>query len=242
GLANNHILDFDVGAMKECLDHLDGAAIARAGAGMTLEEAAAPALLSVGEVRCAVIAVTDNEPGWAAADDRPGVNFIAFGEAGLHQPYLSRIEAALFAARREAACVIVCAHVGPNWGPPSAAMRTTARQFIDLGADVYWGHSNHTTQGIEVYRGRPILYSCGDFVNDYAIDPDDRNDLSFFFEIGILEAAVREIRLHPVRIDRFQVNRATGSDAAWVCRWMEERCTAMGTQAERMADGLLINL
>jgi poly-gamma-glutamate capsule biosynthesis protein CapA/YwtB (metallophosphatase superfamily) len=240
GLANNHILDFDVGALKECVGLLDGSAIKRAGAGMTLAEASAPAILSAEEFPCAVIAVTDNEPEWAADLDRPGVNFIDFDEHGLRQPYLSRMEETIAAARRAAGLVVVCAHVGPNWGRPSPAMRAAARQFIDLGADVYWGHSNHTTQGIELYRGRPILYSCGDFVNDYAIEPDERNDLSFFFEIQIVDAVVRELRLHPVRIDRFQVNRATGSDAAWIRRWMEERCAAMGTHVERKDDGLRI--
>jgi len=240
GLANNHILDFDVGALKECLNLLDGSAVKRAGAGMTLAEASSPAILSAGGFRCAVIAVTDNEPGWAAAHDRPGVNFIDFDENGLRQPYLRHVEETIAAARREAEFVVVSAHVGPNWGRPSPSARAVARQIIDLGADVYWGHSNHTTQGIELYRGRPILYSCGDFVNDYAVDPDERNDLSYFFEIRIVDAAVRELRLHPVRIDRFQVNRATGSDASWIRRWMEERCAAVGTHVEREDDVLRI--
>ncbi len=40
--------------------------------------------------------------------------------------------------------------------------------MIELGADVYYGHSAHLCQGIEIHRGKPILYDTGDFIDDYA--------------------------------------------------------------------------
>jgi poly-gamma-glutamate synthesis protein (capsule biosynthesis protein) len=46
---------------------------------------------------------------------------------------------------------------------------------------VVFGHSCHVCQGIEFYRGRPILYSTGNFVDDYAVDEVERNDRSFIF-------------------------------------------------------------
>src|SRR5207302_3133452 len=67
-------------------------------------------------------------------------------------------------------------------------------------------------QGIEIYRGRPILYSCGDFIDDYAVDPVERNDLSCLFELQIEHTNVSRILLHPVRIARFQVNHAGSED------------------------------
>lgn len=59
-------------------------------------------------------------------------------------PYRSRIAQALVLARRRAGLVIVSAHVGPNWGSPSRAMQMLAHELLDMGADLYWGHSNHT--------------------------------------------------------------------------------------------------
>jgi poly-gamma-glutamate capsule biosynthesis protein CapA/YwtB (metallophosphatase superfamily) len=51
-----------------------------------------------------------------------------------------------------------------------------------MGADIYWGHSNHIPQGIEIYKqNKIIMYDCGDFIDDYAVDPMYRNDLSSFF-------------------------------------------------------------
>ena len=57
--------------------------------------------------------------------------------------------------------------------------------IICTGKDVYWGHSNHTPQGIELYKDKAILHSTGDFIDDYAVDPTERNDLSFLFQLDL---------------------------------------------------------
>jgi poly-gamma-glutamate capsule biosynthesis protein CapA/YwtB (metallophosphatase superfamily) len=65
---------------------------------------------------------------------------------------------------------------------PSSDYVNFAHMIIDMGADIYWGHSNHTPQGIEIYKqNKVIMYDCGDFMDDYAVDPVHRNDLSFLF-------------------------------------------------------------
>ncbi len=238
-LANNHVLDFGAANLLEMLDLLDAHGIARAGAGRELVEALRPAFLTTGGTTVAVLGVTDNEPEWEAGEPRPGVNHVEYGDQGLSEPYLGRLGHAIGEARRRADLVIVSAHVGPNWGAPSTAMRALARQLIDLGADLYWGHSCHTTQGIELYRGRPILYATGDFLDDYAVDPAERNDLSFLFRVGVEHGAIRELRLHPVRIGHLQVNRAKAADAGWVMRWMRDRCRPFGTPL-REEDGALV--
>jgi poly-gamma-glutamate synthesis protein (capsule biosynthesis protein) len=39
-----------------------------------------------------------------------------------------------------------------------------AHEVIDAGADIFVGHGPHEDRGIEIYRGKPILYSLGDFI------------------------------------------------------------------------------
>jgi poly-gamma-glutamate synthesis protein (capsule biosynthesis protein) len=237
-LANNHVLDFGPAALLEMLALLDRHGIAWAGAGRTLEEAARPAVLAAGGLTVGVLGLTDNEPAWEAGARTPGTNYVDYDVRGLKEPYLRRLREALAAARQRADLVIVSAHVGPNWGEPSAGMQALARQLIDLGADLYWGHSNHATRGIEVYQGRPILYSTGDFLDDYAVDPTERNDLSFLFRVVVEEKRIRRLALYAVKIGRLQVNRAPEADAAWVRAWMRARCARFGTAlAER--DGVL---
>ena len=241
-LANNHVLDFGGEALQECLARLRQSSIRYAGAGETSEEAAAPTVLTGDGVTVAVVALTDGEPEWEAMPDRPGVNHVRYDRAGLLAPYLQRVETALARARDAAQLVIVSVHAGPNWGPPTAAMRAVARQIIDLGADLYWGHSNHTVQGIELYRDRAILYSCGDFVDDYAVDPVERNDLSCLFELQVEATKVNRILLYPVRIAGFQVNLASSKDARWLCARLIERMAEFATQVTAAGDLLAVEV
>ncbi len=236
-LANNHVLDYGADALSDCLALLDRAGIVHAGAGATLDEALRPAYLDLPQGRLAVLAVTDNEPEWEATPTSPGTHYVDVGSQGLAEPSRARVAEALARARRQADLVLVSAHVGPNWGAPSHAMQVLAREVLDLGADLYWGHSNHTPQGIAIHRGKGILYSTGDFIDDYAVDEDERNDLSFLFVLEAERRRLARIRLHPVCIERFAVRRATTHEAAWLARTMHAKCAAFGTSV-RFADGV----
>jgi poly-gamma-glutamate synthesis protein (capsule biosynthesis protein) len=191
-----------------------------------------PALLDLPDGRLAVVALTDNEPEWEATERGPGINYIAYDQRGMLEPYRSRVAESISRARHHAGFVIVSAHVGFNWGAPSAAMRALAHELLDLGADLYWGHSNHTPQGVECYGGKAILYSTGDFIDDYAVDPIERNDLSFLFVLEGGHGQLAHIRLHPVAIERFRVRRATSSEAALLEARMRAKCAAFGTTLE----------
>lgn len=229
-LANNHILDYGPEALLDCLDRLDAAGIRRAGAGRTLEEARAPALMATAAGPVAVLALTNNEPEWAAAANRPGVHFVDYDEQGLRPPYRAEVAALIAAARRQASLVIVSAHIGPNWGTPAPAMRALAHNLLDLGADLYWGHSNHTPQGIEIYNARPILYSTGDFIDDYAIDPVERNDRSFLFGVEVADGRIRRVQLYPVAIDRLRVRRADAEEAGFLLERMQRLSADLGSR------------
>jgi poly-gamma-glutamate capsule biosynthesis protein CapA/YwtB (metallophosphatase superfamily) len=228
-LANNHVLDFGTNALLDCLALLDRTGIKRTGAGATLQDALTPALLGLPQGRIAVVALTDNEPEWEATGTKPGVNYVAYQGNGLLEPYRSRTAKVLSSARRQADLVIVSAHVGPNWGAPSRAIQALAHQLLDMGADLYWGHSNHTPQGIEVYKGKAILYSTGDFIDDYMVDKDERNDLSFLFMLEVEKNRIGRIRLYPVRIEDLAVRLANEQEWQFLTRTMQAKCKVFGT-------------
>lgn len=46
---------------------------------------------------------------------------------------------------------------------PPDYVRELAHELVDNGLDMYVGHGNHTMQGIEIYKGRPIFYNHGNF-------------------------------------------------------------------------------
>jgi poly-gamma-glutamate synthesis protein (capsule biosynthesis protein) len=228
-LANNHVLDYGHAALLDCLKLLDQAGIKRAGAGATIEEALTPLVLDLPEGRVAVVALTDNELDWEATGTQPGVNYVECDDRGLKEPYRSRLTQALLSARRQADLVIVSAHVGPNWGAPSKDIQALAHDLIDMGADLYWGHSNHTPQGIELYKGKVILYSTGDFVDDYMIDKDERNDLSFLFMLELEGGQMARIILHPTCIEDLGVRLANEQERGFLVRTMQAKCKAFGT-------------
>jgi poly-gamma-glutamate synthesis protein (capsule biosynthesis protein) len=227
-LANNHVLDYGTDALVECLALLDQAGIKRTGAGASLDEALTPAILDLPQGRLGVVSLTDNEPEWEAGEKKPGTHYIAYDARGLVEPYRTRLAEVLDQVRRQAYLVIVSAHVGPNWGPPSAAMRTLAHQIIDSGADLYWGHSNHTPQGIELYKGKAILHSTGDFIDDYAVDSAERNDLSFLFILELDRGRIARIVLHPVSIEDLYVRLAKDREIEFLHRTMQAKCAALG--------------
>ncbi|MBD9528866.1 MULTISPECIES: CapA family protein [Paracoccus] len=70
-------------------------------------------------------------------------------------------------ARSMADLVIVAHHFsvadGPRLDTPPSFVKEFARAVIDGGADIYVGHGWHKTMGIEIYKGKPIIYGIGNF-------------------------------------------------------------------------------
>jgi poly-gamma-glutamate synthesis protein (capsule biosynthesis protein) len=81
---------------------------------------------------------------------------------------LDEIAAAVRSASKLADYTIatIHAHEGGAGGRlvPAEFLVTFARAMIDAGADVFVGHGPHVLRGIEIYKGKPILYSLGDFI------------------------------------------------------------------------------
>ena len=82
----------------------------------------------------------------------------------------------------------------------------------------------------------PLIYTAGDFLDDYAVDPRERNDLSFLFVVEVTQQQVERVRLHPVAIDRFQVRHATQNEAEWLMQRMQARSAALGSHVVLHAD------
>jgi len=218
-LANNHALDYGSVALRDTLAGLDQTGIASAGAGRDRAAAVAPAVVEVGGVSVAVIALTDRMPAFGATSDRPGTATAALAARNRRTRRLVR-DLLSRPAVTEADLVVASLHWGPNWElVKHPARRRFARWLVDVGVDVVHGHSAHVPQGIEVYEGRPILYDCGDLVDDYVVKPDLHNDRSFLYELVVQDGAVTAVRLHPVEIRRSTAHRAEGA----VARWLGER-------------------
>ena len=226
-LANNHVEDFGVAGLLETLAVLDRAGIAHAGAGSDAAAAALPARLRTRGWRVAVVACADYPAEWAATPIGPGINYTPVSVA---RHDFRAVEAALAAARTDADLVIFSIHWGPNMrARPTTAFRDFARAVVAAGADIFWGHSAHVVQAVEVWHRKLILFDTGDFVDDYAVDPDLRNDLSALFLVRAKPPDVLSLDLVPVQIADRQVRLAQPPERDWVTRRITGLCREIGT-------------
>jgi poly-gamma-glutamate capsule biosynthesis protein CapA/YwtB (metallophosphatase superfamily) len=180
-----------------------------------------------------MIAFTDNEPDWEATPERPGTCYVP---VNLDDPRARQLLQFVTDIRPQTDCLIVSCHWGPNWDyrPPNSHI-VFGHALVDAGADVVYGHSAHVFRGIEVYRGRPILYSTGDFIDDYAVDEIERNDESFIFVLDFLDGAVREISLYPTIIS---LNFGRAGLIRKKRAGYPRKCNAFAINSERPARGV----
>jgi poly-gamma-glutamate capsule biosynthesis protein CapA/YwtB (metallophosphatase superfamily) len=240
-LANNHTLDYEEQGLLDTLRVLNASGIRHAGAGVNAEEAATPAIIEVqgaSPCRVALLSYTDNEPDFAATAKHPGTNYL---EISLHEPTMARIANSIAQARAQGADLVVFSnHWGANFVErPSAEFRSFARRVIELGADIYHGHSAHICQGIEIYQGKPILYDTGNFVDDYAVHPLLRNDRSCLFKLMFEHGKLCRIELLPVSLNVAHVALARGKEFEAICARMEMLCAEFGTCLTRLNDRLI---
>jgi poly-gamma-glutamate capsule biosynthesis protein CapA/YwtB (metallophosphatase superfamily) len=237
-LANNHVMDWGYAGLKETLEVLKTAGIQTAGAGLDGEEAAAPAILEVDTRRRVLVfgfgTGTSGVPSdWAARADRPGVSLLD----DLSPSTVQSIADHIGKVKSGGGVVVASIHWGSNWGyAVPAAQREFAHRLIEeAGVDVVHGHSSHHFKGIEVHRDRPILYGCGDFLNDYeGISGRDeyRSDLVLLYFPVIDSSTGKLVRLSlsPMRIQRFRLNRPAVGDVDWVRNTLNREGERFGTR------------
>jgi poly-gamma-glutamate synthesis protein (capsule biosynthesis protein) len=208
-LANNHAMDFRAEALLETIHHLDRHGIAHAGAGSNLGDATKPAVFEAGTLRVGVVAFADHFREYGADADSPGTNVL---EVDRGTRTMDRVRAAIGAAREQGADLVVFSiHWGPNMRPaPTPAFVEFAHAVMDSGADIFHGHSAHVFQGVEIYKGKVILFDTGDLIDDYSVDPRLRNDQQLLFVVTVTDRGIRRVDLIPLHIDRMQVNLAQG--------------------------------
>ncbi|TKC01679.1 MAG: CapA family protein [Mesorhizobium sp.] len=152
-IANNHVQDCGRAGVLETLDTLERHSIKSYGGGRDQATAHDPAIFNGVDVRIGLLGYYWNRR-TAARGDLPG--------SARDLPEL--VERDLARLRPLVDRIAVMVHWGiPYQRQPTEDDRIKARQFIDLGADAVIGHHPHILQPVEIYRGRPILYSVGNF-------------------------------------------------------------------------------
>ena len=94
--------------------------------------------------------------------------------------------------------VTIHAHEPGNWSEvPADFLPKLAHEAIDAGADEFIGHGPHQLRGIEIYRGKPIFYSLGNFI----------------FQLDLLEPVGNDL------YEQYKMDAAQATDAEFNAMW-----------------------
>ena len=182
-LAHNHLWDVGIPGISDTIAWLRDHNIAAVGAGMNIREARTPVVVEREGTRFGFLSYNCVGPRetWAAAE-RPGcayVNILTHYELDYASPggppeiytfpqpnSLKAMEGDIRQLRPQCDILVVSLHKGLVHMPVSLAQyeQTVSYAAIDAGADLILGHHAHILKGIEVYKGKVIFHSLGNFI------------------------------------------------------------------------------
>jgi poly-gamma-glutamate capsule biosynthesis protein CapA/YwtB (metallophosphatase superfamily) len=190
GVANNHVRDYGDSAFVDTLNHLKNGGITSVGGGQDPTSALEPAVVKVDGVSFGILAFTYQQES-VASTSHPGA-------ANLDNPQCFK---SLKALKDRVDSVIVYVHMDPEYSRYPAPHRIRmAHNFIDMGAEMVIGHHPHFPQGIEIYKGKLIAYSLGNFVFHTRKDLPLTN-LGYMLETKLTREGAACARIIPYRIN-----------------------------------------
>jgi len=202
-IANNHIMDYGATGLFDTIKALSECNIKFVGAGKNINDARKPVILHVKDVKVGFLAYSDV---YIASKKRPGVAPIKYIENDVEK------------LKDDVDIIIISIHSGMDIVDyPLPNEIQMMHSIIDSGADLILRHHPHVVQGIEHYKKGVIVYSLGNFVFDYTIDPLWK-DLtkareSMIFRCELSKDGIVEAEIVPVVINNhFQPEIPSGDD------------------------------
>ncbi len=194
-VANNHSGDFGKEAFLDQLTLLKKADLPYFGGGANRQEAYQPLILNRHGLRIALLGFNRFPPkSFAAGEHEPGTAWLDEDDV------LKAIKAAH--EEHHAQIVIPYLHWGKEYRPePTAEQKELSRRLIDAGASAIIGAHQHVTQTIDIYKGRPIVYSLGNMVFDY-FPADPEVWTGWIVELTFNNPAQVDLKTHVLQIDK----------------------------------------
>ena len=165
--ANNHIADCGLTGLEYTLKHIRATGLEHVGAGFNYEDVYAPKMLTINDETICIINVCEAQIGYFQK------NKDTFGYAWMGDPELENLIAEM--SRKSDYTIVVC-HAGlEHFDMPLPQFRDIYRRYCDIGASCVVAMHPHIAQGIEVYNGKPIAYSLGNFYFPRSIDSNSED-------------------------------------------------------------------
>lgn len=192
GTANNHAFDQGRDQLAFTTDYLKSQNILAAGTGQDFGQAHTAQVLKRNNILYGFLSYSYSAHNDGQRSTDPQIATMDNLEA---------LKNDIWAARGHTADVIIVnMHAGTEYTrAPNAEQIAFAHAAIDTGADVVVGEHPHWIQDIEIYKGRPIFYSLGNFVFDQAWSEATSEGL--MVELRYQAQELKSARLLPVIIE-----------------------------------------
>lgn len=200
-LANNHVFDYGLAGFRETLRVLHRHGVRTVGAGLSLDEAAAPLRLKLGQERVTIVNFSEGED-LTASTGGPGVCGWEIG----------RLAGEVRRAKKRGDFVLAVGHAGLEYVPfPPPYVVAAFRTLSDAGADAVVGHHPHVPQGLEERRGRLVAYSLGNFAFFQPPELHYRRT-GFCLMLEVKAGRLASHNLHPYRITELGLRALDGGE------------------------------
>lgn len=186
-IANNHVWDYGRTGFLDTLRALADGGWRTVGGGRDRAAAEDVSLIEFEGLTVGMLGMTSTYPeeGWAR-DKKPGVFYSDF----------NRIKGAVAKGKKKCDVLVVSFHGGTELAEqPNDIQKAAAHAAVDAGADLFLGHHPHVLQGVEIYKGKPIFYSLGNFL---FVSPNPSTRPSVIVRATLAKDGVRTVDLYPV--------------------------------------------
>lgn len=239
-LANNHVLDYDTEALIDTFNILKENDIAYIGAGTNIEEARKPHIVKVKGKTFAFLGY--DEFAYIYYSNSYKRRFVATDNlAGTAPLRLDYIIEDVKKIREEVDYVVVSLHWGTEESNKiNSTQKEIAHKLIDNGVDIILGHHPHVIQPIEVYKGKPIIYSMGNYIFD---QNDENNKQGMAVEILIEYGKINGVYALPIYIlNKSEPIIADGNKGDFIKNKIIKLSQSLGTVGEIKGEGVMFKI
>ena len=206
-MANNHTIDMGKTALtQETLKFIPNSV----GVGNNIIRATEPKRIGNLAIYAFGAGCSGVPSDWAATSTSSGIAYLPPIDSDANVDAAFSIIQQSIRAEDYNRCICISIHWGPNWASTSGdnqpyRVKLAHRLIDEAGVSIIYGHSSHHIRGIELYRGKLILYGAGDFINDYenisskydtggALFIVDLNDDYTFKDLNLIPFEVKKLQ------------------------------------------------
>lgn len=222
-LGNNHTADYLDKGLEATLEAFRHSPIAYSGAGLDEKSALVPHRQDLLDVPYSFLGYV----GWKGSFT-PNQVAEGTGKGGAAYGDQENIVAGVSAEEAAGRSVVVQYHGGSEYSyAPSDSTKARLRAAIDHGADLVIAHHPHVVQGFEVYQGKLIAYSLGNFLFDQYRYETQRSAMLYVWMDG---DRFHRAEIVPIDINAYHVGPATGPIRNYVLRRLRHQSESLGVQ------------